>query len=72
MRKKRYEVTLSADAIVSATFRVFADSPEEARTLALQQKEENLKWEVDSLHDQMSACGTIVYLNGEEVKAEGF
>ena len=70
---KRYEITLSADAIVSATVRLFADSPEEARQKALAMKEENLNWEVGTLHEQVSECGTVVYLNGEEVgEAKGY
>ena len=69
MSKKVYEVTLSADAIVSATVPIFADSPEDAKKQALAADEDSLTWQVDSLHDQMENCGAVVYLKGKEVEA---
>ena len=64
---KTYEVTLSADALVSATVKIAANSPEEAQNKALAMKEEDLTWEVGMLHEQMVDCGSVVYLNGKEV-----
>ncbi|HVH85481.1 MAG TPA: hypothetical protein VM912_02070 [Terriglobales bacterium] len=62
-----YEVTLSADAIVSGTVKVRAASPEAARSQVLAMKEEDITWEVSSLHESVADCGTVVYLNGQEV-----
>ena len=64
---KTYEVTLSADALVSATVKIVANSPEEAQSKALAMKEGDLTWEVGMLHEQMVDCGSVVYLNGKEV-----
>jgi len=64
---KAYDVTLSADALVSATVKIEANSPEEAQRKALAMKEEDLTWEVGLLHEQMVDCGTVVYLDGKEV-----
>ena len=64
---KTYEVTLSADALVSATVKIAANSPEEAQSKALAMKEGDLTWEVGMLHEQMVDCGSVVYLNGKEV-----
>ena len=69
---KTYEVILSADAIVSATLRVPAVSPEDARSKALAMKKEDIVWNVFSLHESVALCGAVVYLNGKEVgEAEG-
>lgn len=65
-----YEVTLSADAIVSATIEVYADSPSEAKAVALKSDENSLSWSVDSLHDAMENCSTYVRLHGEDVTPE--
>jgi hypothetical protein len=54
---KFYIVTLSADAIVSASIRIRAGSAQEASSKALAMKEEDIKWTVDSLHDSVSECG---------------
>jgi hypothetical protein len=64
---KTYDVTLSGDAIVSATVKIQASSPEEAQRKALAMKEEDLTWEVGMLHEQVAECGSVVYLNGKEV-----
>jgi len=70
---KIYEVTLSADALVSGSVKIKASSPEEARAKVLAMKEEDIEWEVGTLHESVAQCGTIVYLNGEEVgEAEGY
>jgi len=65
---KSYEVTLSADAIVSATVEIEADSPEEAREKALAMREYDLPWEIGSLHEEVSECGTVVhFFDGKQV-----
>lgn len=60
---KTYNVTLSADAIVSATVKIVANSPEEAKRKALEMREEDLAWEVGTLHEAVSDCGA--YITGE-------
>lgn len=60
---KRYVVTLSGDAIVSAQVEIEASSPEEAKEKALAMKEEDLDWEVGTLHEDVSDCGA--YIVGE-------
>jgi hypothetical protein len=70
---KTYTVTLSADALVSGTVEIKAASPQEARAKALAMKEEDIEWEVGCLHESVKDCGTVVYLDGEEVgEAEGY
>lgn len=62
-----YKVTLSADAIVSGTVEIEANSPEEAREKALALKEEEIQWEVGTLHEEVNECGAVVYFGGKEV-----
>lgn len=70
---KTYKVTLSADALVSGEVEIKATSPEEARAKVLAMKEEDIVWEVATLHESVANCGTVVYLNGEEVgEAAGY
>ena len=70
---KTYEVTLSADALVSGSVKIEASSPEEARAKVLAMKEEDIEWEVGTLHESVAYCGTVVYLDGEEVgEAAGY
>jgi len=70
---KKYTVTLSADALVSGEVEVEAATPQEARAKALAMKEEDITWEVGTLHESVAQCGTIVYFDGEEVaEADGF
>ena len=64
---RTYSVTISGDAIVSATVKIQAGSPEEAQRKALAMKEEDLTWDFGMLHEQVSDCGSVVYLNGKEV-----
>ena len=70
---KTYKVTLSADALVSGEVDIKANSPEEARAKVLAMKEEDIVWEVSTLHESVANCGTVVYLDGEEVgEAAGY
>ena len=64
---KIYTVTLSGDALVSATLKILASTPEEAQRRALAMSEEDLTWEVGILHEQVAQCGSVVYLDGKEV-----
>ena len=42
-----------------------------AKVLAM--KEEDIVWEVSTLHESVANCGTVVYLDGEEVgEAAGY
>lgn len=65
---KTYKVTLSGDALVSATVSITAKSPEDAQRLALAMKEDDLTWEFGMLHKprqridmyyQTRAIGTV-------------